>query len=263
MEQFKEHRNIQENILNTLCLAIGIIAIPALLFSIYRIFDTGWLSQFYTDILATLFAITLAIFRKRVPYNLKTALIISLSFALAIASTINLALSGFLCEYLMLAVLSGAIFWERKQALVIFIISAVIILSMGTLACFGIIANEIDLNTYSSTPSSWLGAFSDFSLIAALSILITGKIGHELSAKTAELKKALEEIKQLQGILPICSRCKKIRDDNGYWNQVETYIEKHTDALFSHGICKPCADELYGDKEWYNKSDPEQPMDQK
>jgi PAS domain S-box-containing protein len=55
-----------------------------------------------------------------------------------------------------------------------------------------------------------------------------------------ELKSALSEVKTLSGLLPICSSCKKIRDDNGYWQQVEGYIQKHSDAKFTHGICPEC-----------------------
>ena len=66
-----------------------------------------------------------------------------------------------------------------------------------------------------------------------------------LEDKNAQLQKALDEIKILQGIIPICANCKKVRDDKGYWNQVETYISKHTQAEFSHGICPSCAKELY------------------
>ena len=62
-----------------------------------------------------------------------------------------------------------------------------------------------------------------------------------------ELKQALSEVKQLSGLLPICSNCKKIRDDTGYWGQVEEYITKHSDAKFSHGICPDCMRELYPD----------------
>ncbi len=60
-----------------------------------------------------------------------------------------------------------------------------------------------------------------------------------------ELQEALARIKTLSGLLPICSSCKKIRDDKGYWSQIETYIRDHTEADFSHGICPVCADELY------------------
>ena len=60
-----------------------------------------------------------------------------------------------------------------------------------------------------------------------------------------ELSEALSQVKQLSGLLPICSSCKKIRDDQGYWSQIETYIRTHSEASFSHGICPECAGKLY------------------
>jgi len=73
------------------------------------------------------------------------------------------------------------------------------------------------------------------------------RLNREIESKNKELEKALEEIKTLRGILPICSVCKKIRDDKGYWNQIEKYISDHSDAEFSHGICPECAKKLYPD----------------
>lgn len=67
-----------------------------------------------------------------------------------------------------------------------------------------------------------------------------------------KLKKALSKIKQLGNLLPICSSCKKIRDDKGYWNQLETYIQCHTDTKFSHGICPECTEKLYGKEFLYD-----------
>ena len=63
----------------------------------------------------------------------------------------------------------------------------------------------------------------------------------------AELRKALTEIKQLRGILPICASCKKIRDDEGAWTQIESYIREHSEVEFSHGICPECIKKLYPD----------------
>ena len=60
-----------------------------------------------------------------------------------------------------------------------------------------------------------------------------------------ELQGALTKVKTLSGLLPICASCKKIRDDSGYWNRIESYIGKHADVQFSHGICPDCARELY------------------
>jgi HAMP domain-containing protein len=66
-----------------------------------------------------------------------------------------------------------------------------------------------------------------------------------VTIRTEELQTALDTIKTLHGIIPICASCKKIRDDKGSWNQLETYISQHTDADFSHGICPDCAKRLY------------------
>ena len=62
-----------------------------------------------------------------------------------------------------------------------------------------------------------------------------------------KLQEALAQVKTLGGLLPICSVCKKIRDDQGYWQQVEGYIQHHTDATFTHGVCPDCFSKLYPD----------------
>jgi DNA-binding NtrC family response regulator len=62
-----------------------------------------------------------------------------------------------------------------------------------------------------------------------------------------ELRQALAEVKTLSGLLPICASCKKIRDDKGYWNQIEVYIRDHSQAEFSHGLCPDCAKKLYAE----------------
>jgi hypothetical protein len=69
----------------------------------------------------------------------------------------------------------------------------------------------------------------------------------KLKLRNAELEKALAEIQHLRGILPICASCKKIRDDGGYWHQVEAYLMAHSEAEFSHGICPDCSKKLYPD----------------
>jgi hypothetical protein len=70
-------------------------------------------------------------------------------------------------------------------------------------------------------------------------------LGRDLERKNRELQHAMDEIKVLRGILPICMFCKKIRDDSGYWRELETYITEHSEAMFSHGLCANCAEEHY------------------
>jgi hypothetical protein len=70
---------------------------------------------------------------------------------------------------------------------------------------------------------------------------------NEKDSLILELQQTIDEVKTLQGIIPICASCKKIRDDSGYWQQVEAYVKNHSDAEFSHGICPECVNELYPD----------------
>lgn len=72
-------------------------------------------------------------------------------------------------------------------------------------------------------------------------------LANEQEQLISELREAAANIKTLKGMLPICASCKKVRDDNGYWNQIESYVRKHSDAEFSHGICPDCMQRLYPD----------------
>lgn len=71
------------------------------------------------------------------------------------------------------------------------------------------------------------------------------RVEEERERLISELQKAISDVKQLSGMLPICASCKKIRDDKGYWKQIESYIKEHSEAEFSHGICPDCMKKLY------------------
>ena len=70
---------------------------------------------------------------------------------------------------------------------------------------------------------------------------------------SSQLNDSLSKVKKLSGLLPICASCKKIRDDQGYWKQIESYIRDHSEADFSHGICPECVEKIYGEKGWFKK----------
>lgn len=76
-------------------------------------------------------------------------------------------------------------------------------------------------------------------------VKITSPLFKKLHDNIRKLEASLEKVKMLGGLLPICSSCKKIRDDKGYWNNLEQYIKTHSEADFSHGICPECARKLY------------------
>jgi nitrate/nitrite-specific signal transduction histidine kinase len=71
----------------------------------------------------------------------------------------------------------------------------------------------------------------------------------KVEERTRDLEAALKNVRQLQGLIPICSSCKKVRDDTGYWGQVEEYISARTDADFTHGLCPDCLEHYYDEME--------------
>lgn len=91
----------------------------------------------------------------------------------------------------------------------------------------------------------------------------TSELKHEIEVRKqtekaheetiGQLSDALSDVRTLKGLLPICSHCKKIRDDKGYWNTLESYISEHSEAEFSHGICQECAKKYYPDFEIYKE----------
>jgi hypothetical protein len=105
---------------------------------------------------------------------------------------------------------------------------------------------DMALFQFSGGPDEALPLCKNF-WVSNLGAVCIGAIVGYLYDLNARYRKALEEITILRGILPICASCKKIRDDEGYWNQIESYIQAHSHATFSHGLCPDCAKKLYPD----------------
>ena len=106
---------------------------------------------------------------------------------------------------------------------------------------------HFEVRAYSPKHGQFVALFND----------VTDKKNSEMEKDKIidELQKAVKEIRTLRGILPICSYCKKIRDDTGYWNQLEAYIRDHSNAEFSHSICQECAKKYYPDMDLYGEND--------
>lgn len=114
-------------------------------------------------------------------------------------------------------------------------------------------AFEIVFGIMTPVPALLFMVYNFFLIGMMLIFIYIGYLVEKISRKnftvSARLSDMLAEVRQLSGLLPICASCKKIRDDKGYWNQIEEYFTEHTDAIFSHGICPECAKKLYPDIE--------------
>jgi hypothetical protein len=92
-----------------------------------------------------------------------------------------------------------------------------------------------------------------FRLMEEFSEIVTGHLS--IIAKNTQLEETLKEVRTLQGLIPICANCKKIRDDKGFWQKVEVYLEERSNARFTHGLCEDCIQKLYGKEKWFKDKD--------
>jgi hypothetical protein len=118
-------------------------------------------------------------------------------------------------------------------------------LESKTVGVIGLANKPVD---FTEEDSEIAEVFGDLAAIA----LKNSRYLEKIKEKSESLERALSEVKVLRGMLPICSFCKKIRDDSGYWNNIESYITQHSEADFSHSICPKCVKEHYPD---YKKGD--------
>jgi hypothetical protein len=116
---------------------------------------------------------------------------------------------------------------------------------------------------HKAAPGGWGAVLTD-RVVALFAIWVTALLAVERRRSDEqrehaiqEREKALADVRVLRGLLPICASCKQIRDDDGYWTQIEVYIRDHSEAQFSHGICPACARKLYPDFYEANPSEPE------
>lgn len=246
-------REIQENLLNRILVILAAVTIPVIFFFFLRVINTGWIDILYAYISIGLIIISIALLRRHIYYQIKTFFLVFLFFLLSTLSAVFFGLKSFFIPYMMLSILIAGIFWNKRTSIIVFLIGTVMFSVIGFLSFKGVIIPVIT--------TSWVSMISMHIFIAALVIIAIGEIVSLLSQKISMLEKmnkelidAGNEIKTLQGILPICVKCKNIRDDSGYWTQVESYIGNRADVKFSHGLCEKCADELYKDEKWYKNS---------
>lgn len=115
-----------------------------------------------------------------------------------------------------------------------------LILDNKTVGIMGLANKPSDFTKRDADLATVFGELAAIALLNSRYLEERKQAENDLSKTIIELQQALEKIKTLRGIVPICSYCKEIRDDNGYWNKLEQYIEEHSTAEFSHGICPNC-----------------------
>jgi len=120
-------------------------------------------------------------------------------------------------------------------------------LANQTVGIIGLANKDSDFNDNDAKIATGFGELAAIALQNSKSLDERIKAEEEREKVIEKLQDALDHIKTLKGLLPICANCKKIRDDKGYWTQIESYISEHSDAVFSHHICPDCMERHYPD----------------
>ncbi len=163
------------------------------------------------------------------------ALCVTLSIAIFILdSLIPLGVAGGV-PYILVVLVS---LWSPRRKLPIYV------------AIGGSILTIVGLYSSPSGGELWKVLFNRS--LALFAIWTTAILSLQRETIQKEREKALLKVRTLSGLLPICASCKKIRDDKGYWNRIESFIRDHSEAEFTHGICPDCTKELYSNIDLYN-----------
>lgn len=124
---------------------------------------------------------------------------------------------------------------------------APLVLDGRTVGIMGLANKDGDFTEADARMASGFGELAAIALRNSRSLDLQRQAEAQQAKLIRKLQEALSQVKTLSGLIPICSHCKKIRDDSGYWEQVDTYIQEHSEARFSHGICDKCLEEHYPD----------------
>lgn len=129
---------------------------------------------------------------------------------------------------------------------------APLVLENKTVGIMGLANKPADFNENDAKMATGFGELAAIALEHSRNRDLRRQAEAQREQVIVDLKKALEEVKKLSGLLPVCSMCKKVRDDKGLWQRIEAYVEDHSEAQFSHSICRECAEEHYPDLDLYD-----------
>jgi hypothetical protein len=226
-------------LINKICVFVILVIIPYLLLTLYFHSTLATLVQ-----LIAILALGLTIFlNSKQFFNLARVLTLLIGNFHIFAMVLILGLESGIHFYFSAAIIAPLFFYTFKELRYILLFGTLTIILALLIQFLG-----IDLKPIVEIPEKLTTFFFYFSVAGSLLIVFIFVLHFYI-----ELQKAHDEVKVLSGFLPICASCKKIKDDKGYWNQIESYIMKHSDAHFSHLLCEECSDKLYGNEEWFQK----------
>lgn len=252
-------------ICNAFLVTYAILIVPAVAPSLMRIRDIGWQHVMYVHVISALTLWVLVIFRRKVSYYYQAGYLIMMFLLIGVGGILQFGLAAGGSALLVVSGPMATLLFGARVGFSVLTFSLGFLVVVGYLTVTGTLVPRIDLSSYYLIPTTWLTTFVAWSFSGigmALSLHVFNKsMTNALAASKesqenlrkqqiileeviAEKEAAIREIRQLQGIIPICSYCHNIRSEEGAWDQLESYISKHSDAKFTHGVCPDCFEKV-------------------
>lgn len=259
---------IRKRICHVFLITFAVIAIPAGIASMLRAADIGWQPVMSVHALLVTSSWLMVVFRKRIPYQYLAAFIVAVFVVIGVGGIYQFGISAAGTVFLVAASPIATLLLGLRSGIITLLVMVVSAGILAWLTLTGAVQSQVDIVQFVRAPSSWISAILGWSLAAVamtaslhvfnkklINALLEARrsreelLKHQATLEKAikdreaanrQLQSALDEIKTLRGILPICSYCRAVRDDEGAWSQLETYVANHSEAQFSHGICPEC-----------------------
>lgn len=257
---------IKDELLNQVLILSSFVLISYVAGQIRALY-IGWHIRDLIHFLCISLLILLTIYRRRFGVRQKAIFILILYTVGGLAGVFSLGILAATTTIIPAAAVIFSICYSRRSTYLYILGLMAIYTVIAILFCSKTIVFQYDADMLLTSYSHWIPYIINTALFCTVSCVailnyrerteaLIDEVCQQrdaLKGTNAQLEQALSEVKTLSGLLPICASCKKIRDDQGYWNRIEAYIENRTDAYFSHGICTECQEKLYGHTEWYKK----------
>lgn len=257
----------QQNLINRMMIVWGIISLLAAVLIVIRIINFEYSVAEIIILFTNISFFMIAVFHNQLSNRIKIFSLITINTILGIVGLYIFGAPAASIFYLSISVTIMSLYSSKRGSIILIIILTLLI----TLIAFGFISNQIkpliNYDTQCRSLIYWIiyitGIISTLIISAVIIFNYRQSLWKlfsevstqrdELEVRNRELQASKNEIKVLRDLLPICAHCKKIRDEKGYWKQIEEYIEKHTDTQFSHSLCEECLEELYGNETWFKE----------
>lgn len=255
---------VRDLVINKILVVSAAVAVTALIIAQFRAFVIGWTFRDVLQSIIVSFILILTLKRKNINTHNKALILIILFSIGGVSGVYTFGMLGGTIFLFPTAAVIVAVFYSFQATLMYIILSIIFFGLLAVKFCSGKETLAFSANVLLTNYSHWavyIMCIAIFFAVMFVAIhnyrktmtLLIDKIRHqrdELTKTNETLIEAAQNVKKLSGLLPICASCKKIRDDKGYWNQIELYIKQHSEADFSHSLCPACLESLYpGDKD--------------